>query len=453
MQLCVVGVNHKTTPVSIRGKLAIGASRLQEALRSLHDRVPSGVVLCTCNRTEVYTVAGTSVPLEQASLDFLNARANLSPRELMSYCYVYRDEAAVRHLFQVASGLDSMIIGEFEVLGQMRRALEEAEKSQLVGLPLLSLFRQAVRVGRRVRAETDISKNALSVSSVAVDLATKVVGDIRQRKIVVIGAGEAGSLVARTCRERGASPIVVVSRSEKKGTALARTLGGVWAPMDNLELELITAEIAVSCTGAPHTVVKLPTVKDAMSQRSERPLVVIDIAVPPDVQPEVKELPNVFLYDIDDLTGICDLNHQQREKAVRSVELIVEDEVKRVVADWRALEVRPVISALMMKAEKVRRSQLEMTLKKLSRLSEDDQFHLEAMTRAIVQKILHEPIETLKAHGDSREEYVQLVSKLFGLEEEIGGEEDCDGGDAGQSPGPGSDPTRAGAADGSLSKP
>ena len=203
MQVCVVGVNHRTTPVAIRGKLAIGASRLQDALLSLYNYVSQGIILCTCNRTEVYTLIERGGPAESGGISFLSARANLSQIDLLPYIYMYQGEAAVKHLFQVASGLDSMIIGEFEILGQVRHALEEAEKSHLVGLPLLSLFRYAVRVGRRTRAETNISKNALSVSSAAVDLATRVVGDIRRCKIVVIGAGEAGRLVARQAGNAG----------------------------------------------------------------------------------------------------------------------------------------------------------------------------------------------------------------------------------------------------------
>ena len=415
MQLCVVGVNYKTTPVAIRGKLAIGSSRLQDALHSLHNYVPSGIILCTCNRTEVYALAEEGTPAESASIDFLNARANLPQADLLPHIYVYHGEAAVRHLFQVASGLDSMIIGEFEILGQVRRALEEAEKTGLVGVPLLNLFRQAVRVGRRARAETGISKNSLSVSSAAVDLATRVVGDIRQHKVVVIGAGEAGSLVARTSQERGASPIVVVNRSREKGVDLATRLHGVWVPMENLRQELAGSDIVISCSGAPHTVLKLEMVEEAMSTRPEHPLVIIDIAVPPDVESEVKKLENVFLYDIDELTRVSESNHKQRQNEAQSAIGIVDDEVERFTSYWQELEVRPVISALVKKVENIRQAQLDLTLKKLPELSTEGRARLEAMTKAMVNKILHEPIQCLKNGTVKREEYIRLVNELFRL--------------------------------------
>lgn len=417
MQVCVVGVNHKTTPVAIRGKLAIGASQLQHALLSLHNYVSQGIILCTCNRTEVYTLAGKGTPAESASLSFLNARANLSQADLLQHIYVYHGEAAVKHLFQVTSGLDSMIIGEFEILGQVRRALEEAEKSRLVGLPLLSLFRHAVRVGRRVRAETGISKHALSVSSVAVDLAARVVGDIRHCRIVVIGAGEAGRLVAKACRERGASQIVVVSRSQEKGAALAAMLRGTWVPMENLGQVLVTCDIVISCSGAPHSVLKLGLVQQVMSTRPEHPLVIIDIAVPPDVEYQVKQLNNVFLYDIDELTKVGESNHKQRQNEIQRAMQIVDDEVARFTSYWQELEVKPVISALVKKAEEIRQAKLGMTLKKLPKLSDEERAHIEAMTKAIVQKILHEPIQRLKSNNHQKEEYIRIINELFCLDE------------------------------------
>ncbi|TET41824.1 MAG: glutamyl-tRNA reductase [Dehalococcoidia bacterium] len=416
MQVCVVGVNHKTTPVAIRGKLAIGASQLQHALLSLHNYVLQGIILCTCNRTEVYTLAEKGSTPELASINFLNARANLPQEDLLQHIYVYHDEIAVKHLFQVASGLDSMIIGEYEILGQVRRALEEAEKSRLAGLPLLSLFRHAVRVGRHIRAETGISKNALSVSSVAVDLVAQVVGDIRHCKIVVIGAGEAGRLVAKACRERGASQIVVVSRSREKGSDLAAMLHGIWVPMENLGQELDTCDIVISCSGAPHTVLKLELVEEVMSTRPQHPLVIIDIAVPQDVESQVRQLNNVFLYDIDELTKVGESNHKLRQNEIQCAMQIVDDEVERFITYWQELEAKPVISALVRKAENIRQAQLGLTLKKLPELSDEERAHLEAMTKAIVQKILRDPIQCLKSNTGKREEYTRVINELFRLD-------------------------------------
>jgi len=415
MQIYVVGVNYRKTPSAIRGKLAIGAGQLHDALLSLHDYVPQGIILCTCNRTEIYSIAQEESG-ESASINFLSARANLSQADLLQHTYVYHGEAAVEHLFRVASGLDSMIIGEFEILGQVRRALEEAEKTRLVGLPLLNLFRHAVRVGRRVRAHTDISKNALSVSSVAVDLAARSIGDMSSCRVVVIGAGEAGQLAAKASKERGASQIVVVSRSQEKGRTLAAMLQGTWSPMEKLGQELAACDIAISCSGAPHTVLKFDFVEEVMNTRPDRPLVIIDIAVPPDVEYQVRQMNNIFLYDIDELTNICDSNRKQRECEILSATEILDDEVKKFISYWQELEVRPVISALVRRSEGIRQAKLDMTLKKLPHLTSEEQAHLEAMTKAIVKEVLHKPIQRLKSNNHKREEYLEIIKELFSLD-------------------------------------
>jgi len=418
MQVCVVGVNHQTTPVAIRGKLSFATAQLQEALHSLHNHISQGIILCTCSRTEIYTLAEEWATAESATINYLSTRANLSPKDLRRYAYVYHDEAAVKHLFCVAAGLDSMIIGEYEILGQVKRALEEAEKSRLIERPLLNLFRQAVRAGRRVRNETNISKNALSVSSVAVDLAIRAVGDIRQSKIVVIGAGEAGKLVAKASWQRGASQIIVISRSQENGKALSVMLHGKWVPMEELKDQLIVCDIVISCSGAPYPVLELETVQSVMRSRPGHPLLIIDIAVPSDVEPEVKKLSGVSLYDIDDLITICNSHYDQRHNEITSATEIVDDETSRFMKTWQELEVKPIIQALMRKAEKIRQAQLSTTLKKLPELSEEELAHLEVMSKSIVSKILHEPIQRLKNDTGKREEHIKAISEFFHLDGE-----------------------------------
>ena len=417
MEIYVVGANHRTTPVEIRGKFAIGASQLRQASLSLHNYVSQGIILCTCNRTELYILSKNGDLDKAASLKFLNSRANLPEKELKKYVYSYHNEAAIKHILQVAAGLDSMITGEYEILGQVRHALEVAEQTSLVRLPLLELFRSAVRVGRRVRTVTDISKSALSVSSVAVGLATKIKDDIRRCKIVVVGAGEAGKLVAKSCKERGASNVVVVSRSEDKGKALAAMLHGIWVPLKRLKQELISADIVISCSGAPHSILKQALVKDVMDTRPSHPLVIIDIAVPQDVESQVKELANVFLYDIDELTHVCRSNHKDRKREVEHAQKIIDDEVERFMTYWQELDVKPVIKDLVTKAEEIRQAQFSMTLKRLKNLSDKEQMHVDAMTKAIVKKLLHDPIKCLR-NNNKEQEYIQIVSELFCLNEQ-----------------------------------
>jgi glutamyl-tRNA reductase len=416
--LCLVGVNHSTTTVATRERLAIGTSQLGDALVSLGSYVGKGVILSTCNRTELYTVNGDSSYAKQASIDFLKTYSNISGADLRHYVYVHRDKEAIEHLFRVASGLDSMIIGEFEILGQVGRALEAAEKVRTVNFPLRNLFRNAIRTGRLVRDETLISRNALSVSSVAVDLATGVIGNLSNRRILVIGASEAGMLVAKAARERGARHIAVTARSEERASTLAATLGGRSAAISNLKAELSNSDVVISCAGAPHLVLDLHLVKEAMETRPKLPLVIIDIAVPRDVEPAVEQINNVSLYNIDHLSEVSDSNRELREKEIRSASAIVETQADKFFRWWQALEVRPTVSALVNKAEEIRLRQLNITLRKLQGLSDEERASLESMTKAIVKKILHEPIQCLKENAHKEESYTELVRDLFGLEGE-----------------------------------
>lgn len=415
MHVNVVGVNHNTTPLRFLERLAITTPQLHDSLLLLRQQVSHGIILSTCNRTEVYTVASDAYPIEQSGINFLKTRANISDDDLLPHIYRHKDVTVFEHLFRVASGLDSMVIGEFEVLGQVGRALEAAEKARMVNLPLRNLFRHAIRTGRRVREETLISKNALSVSSVAVDLATRIVGDLSSCKILVIGAGETGRLVAKAAMDRGVSQLIVYNRSRERAEALSETLGTATVASGNLMEELSTADIAISCTAAPHMVLKLQQVQKAMSTRPDCPLVIIDIAVPRDVDPGVKQIKNVFLYNIDNLTETSALNRKQREGEIQKAKGIIKDEVDRFTTWWQTLEVRSVVSAMTKKSENIRRAQLEKTLKKLRALSDEEQDSLEAMTKAIVTKMLNDPIQYLKKNPRSKQDYIQMVNELFQL--------------------------------------
>jgi len=250
----------------------------------------------------------------------------------------------------------------------------------------------------------------------AVDLAVKVVGDICRSKIVIVGAGEAGRKVAKRGQERGAAHLVVVSRDPERGTSLAEMLHGVWSPMDKLDLELTNSQILICCSGAPHSIVKYERLKKVMEARSGTPLVIIDIAVPPDVDPRVKQLNNVFLYDIDELNKACSLNQQKRWKELPIAKQVIKSEVERFNEYWKTLEIRPLISSLVQKADRIRQAQLELTLKKIKNLSEKESAYLEAMTKSMIQKILHDPIQRLKCDSPNRNQYIQIMSDLFGLD-------------------------------------
>ena len=416
MQFSLVGINHQTTPVAIREKVAIGADNIRDSLMMLRQHVPHGIILSTCNRTEIYSA--DSHPTEEASINFLNSMTGVSFTDLLPHIYLRKNETAFGHLFLVASGLDSMIIGEFEVLGQVGNALGTAEKEGMVNLPLRHIFQSAIGTGRRVREETGISQNALSVSSVAVDLAARAIGNLRDCKMLVIGAGEAGRLVVKVARDRGASQIVVASRTQERASALASTMGGVPVDLDNLVEELCTSNIVVACAGAPHSILGIHHIEEAMRNRTEKPLVIIDIAVPRNVEPGVGEINNVFLYNIDDLTLTSELNRKQREGEIQKSREIIAAEVDELASWWRSLEIRPVVAALMEKAEDIRSAQLDNTLKKLQHLSDEERDRLEAMTKSIVTKILKEPISRLKSEANSRKDYAEIVRELFQLNDE-----------------------------------
>lgn len=415
MRISLVGINHQTAPVAIREKVAISTKKLYDALLMLRSYTSQGIILSTCNRTEVYTVDSDDRHAEKSSLDFMKARLDIPDAALLQYVYLFEDRTAVEHLFRVASGLESMIVGEFEVLGQVGHALEVAERARMVNLPLRHAFHNAVRTGRRVREETGISRNALSVSSVAVDLAAGIVGDLKGYKMLVIGAGEAGRLVAKVAKDRGISHMVVAGRTQERASALAAQLGGTPISLSNLEEELLTTNIVVTCAGAPHRILSFGQVKRAMEKRPGIPLVIIDIAVPRNVEPAVGQIGNVFLYNIDDLTELSNLNRNRRENEIQKATQIVADELDKFALWWREFKVRPLIRAMVSKAEEIRRSQLDRTVKNLPNLTEEEQYSLEMMTKAIVSKILKDPIRSLKANGGIKHNYAETVRQLFQL--------------------------------------
>jgi glutamyl-tRNA reductase len=413
LHISLVGINYQTAPIEIREKMAIGNHKLPEALEMLRSYISKSVILSTCNRTEIYAVDEEAGRIERACLEFLKARTEAAPERLEKYIYTMQDREAVDHLFRVACGLESMIVGEYEVLGQVRQSLDAAEAAGMANLILRHIFYGAIRAGRNIREETGISKNALSVSSVAVDQAESIVGDLKYCKMLVIGAGEAGHLVAKVARERGTSEISIASRSKERAESLASTLEAASLDFSTLEDELFNTDIIVTCAGAPHRIINPEQIERSMRLRPESPMAIIDIAVPRNVEPEVANIKNVFLYNIDDLTVISEANRKKREEAIHEAERILAAQVDIFIDNWQDFEIRPVIGALMSKAEKIRHAQLQKTLKGLPSLSAEQLENLEAMTKSIVTRILRDPIDYLK-NNSSRQES-EIVKELFQL--------------------------------------
>ncbi|MEE8194279.1 MAG: glutamyl-tRNA reductase [Dehalococcoidales bacterium] len=416
MNIYLVGINHRTAPVAVLERAAIRSGELNGALQLLRSYVPHGIILSTCNRTEVYTVTADGSDAREAVLRFLQTHLQAPDATLLKHTYVLDGELAVEHLFRTASGLDSMVVGEYEVLGQVRQALEISEKADMTNPLLRRIFQSAVRTGRRVRKETGISKNALSVGSVAVALATTVIGSLRGCRMLIIGTGEAGRLVAKAAKDRGVSQIAVASRTQERAASVTGLLGGTPVSMNNLAGELHTCSIIVTCADAPHYVLGVPQVEAAMQTRPGLPLVIIDIAVPRNVEPMVAQISNVSLYNIDGLSRISEQNRRQRQSEVKKAEKIISAEMAKFVLWWQANRVSPLIRALMSKAEEIRRSHLDRTVKKLPSLTEEERYSLEMMTKAIVAKILKDPIRNLKVNGHSDPDYMEMVKELFQLD-------------------------------------
>jgi glutamyl-tRNA reductase len=411
-RLIVVGLNHETAPVPVRERVAFSSAQLRESLQALSDYAAQGIIVSTCNRTEVYTVANGRSSAGRL-LEFLSAHSGIRVEDLEPHLYTLEEQEVVRHLFRVSSGLESMVVGEHEVLGQVRQALEQATAARLVSQPLAGLFQQAVSVGRRVREETEISKNAASVSSAAVALAKTVFDDLERRQVLVIGAGEAGALVAKALVKIGACQVMVRNRSFEKAEALASEIGAMAVASDGLAEALLRADIVISCSGAPHFIIKPESMREAVEARTSHPILLIDIAVPRDIDPAVRGIEGVILHDIDDLSLVVTGNREVREREAGKAEDIIEAEVQRFV-EWRESRNKaPVIKALVDKAERIRSAQLARALKGMPDVTPEDEERLEAMTRAIVKKILHGPISTLKNRNGHN---VEAVRELFELE-------------------------------------
>jgi len=415
MYFNLTGINHHTAPIEAREKAAVNAEALPAALLRLRQYAPHSIILSTCNRTEIYASGIPAADTAGACTRYLKDALKVPDDSLSTYIYTLSGEALFRHLCNVACGLDSMVIGEYEVLGQVKQALTAAEKAGMVDLPLRHLFHSAIRTGRRAREETDISKNALSISSIAVNKALDIVPDIKRAKIIVIGAGEAGRLALRIARSRDISNMVVVSRTHQRAIGLAEQYGARPVSPALLINEMRDADIVITCAASPHPVLRCKQVSEAVSRRPGLPMVILDIAMPRNVEPAVRDIPVVHLYNIDDLNDIAGEHRLERETEVKAVERIIGEEVALLMKWWQSYNARPVIKSLMKRAEQIRSEQYSRSLKKLPALTGGERQAIDLLTRSIVDKILREPIMFLKS-GDGADGS-EVIRRLFGLDD------------------------------------
>jgi glutamyl-tRNA reductase len=420
--ISIAGVSHRSAPLPVREALAFSKERLAEALDRLRHgaAVDEAFILSTCNRVEICARAPDAAdpaPGAEALAHFLADFHGRDLAELRPHLYLLEGEAAVRHVFRVAASLDSMVIGEPQILGQVKDAYEQAERAGALGSTLNALRNRSLAAAKRARTETGIGHNAVSVSYVAVELARKIFGELRDRHVLLVGAGKMSELAAKHLVRGGARATVLGGRTFARAEELAAALGGRAAPFESLRDELARADIVISGTGAPGTVIQRADVEAARAGRGARPLFLIDIAVPRDVDPGVAKLAGVFLYDLDDLKAVAESNLRERRKEAAAAEALVEREVREFLAWQRSLDVLPLLVDLRRRGEEIRTSEIEKVRRRLGDLSPDQERALEAATQAIVNKLLHAPTVHLKeaARNGQPPETLGLIRRLLGI--------------------------------------
>jgi glutamyl-tRNA reductase len=421
MNLILAGINHRTAPVELRERMKISESRLAAALSDLASRegIIEGLILCTCNRVEVIANANLACDPEAVIRRFLADyhRCDLAPYEM--HLYWLRNQAAVQHLFRVASSLDSMIVGEPQILGQVRQAFAVAKQAGALKSELYEVTNQALAVGRRVRRETAIGSAAISVSYAAVELAKKIFGTLDGKTVFILGAGKMSELAARHLATSGAKSIFVSNRTFERAVELAGIFGGEAIRFDQIFHHLARTDIVISSTGSPHFLIRKAQVERLLIERKNRPIFFVDIAVPRDVDPAVNELDNAFVYDIDDLQQVVDANKQQREREAAWAEEIVEQETQKMMRRLASHEVAPAIVAIEQRLNQIREQEMARFRAKLSTLTPDQREAVDGLSQAIINKILHGPIRELKSGAGNPEHgaLVQVIRRLFGVTE------------------------------------
>lgn len=419
MRLHCLGINHHTAEVCTREKLSFNAEQTKQFWQMLQKnargKVEELVILSTCNRVEIYTVADQPVFAEMEKTLF--ELQDLPVQEIGHLFYRLVDEQVVSHLLRVSAGLDSMVLGEPQILGQVTEAYQASLENGSCGKVLSKLFQSAIYTGKRVRTETEISKNSMSVSSLAAQVAERIVGNLAGAQITLLGAGEMAELAIEALKKRGANEFVVISRTINSACGLAQKWDGKVGTMDNLAGALEKTDILLTSTSAPHTIIHQGMVEQVMSERQGQPLVIIDIAVPRDVASDVGNIAGVSLFDIDQLNRGVEKSLESREGEIPKVEKIIDEEYLAFKEYFGTLKIVPVIAGMRQQADAIRQQELEKTLRHLEGIDSKQQEQIKALTHAIVQKILHEPTIRLRqeANGPNGEKYAVAVSELFGL--------------------------------------
>ena len=421
MEILVVGLNHRTAPVEIRERLSDPPDSEKNLLEEILKipNVIEGLYLSTCNRVELVL---STHPVDSGSLDikkFLISFYKISSKDFEKFLYIYTSHQAIRHIFRVTSSLDSMIVGEPQILGQVKQAYQDASKKGALGLALNRLFETAFSVAKRIRTDTKIAENPVSISFAAVELAKKIFVGLEEKVVLLIGAGEMSELAIRHLISAGVHKIVIANRTFNRAQNLAEEFEGEAIVFENLLNYFDKADIIISSTGASDFIVKYETIRKVIKKRKNRPMFFIDIAVPRDIDPAINSLDNIYLYDIDDLQGVVDNNLEERQREVLEADKIIDEEVGKFVDKLKAAKVTPVILSLKEKLEEVGREELKKTMSRLGGIAQKEKKALESLTASIINKISHHPVTFLKRKGGSNysQFYIDMVKELFHLDE------------------------------------
>jgi glutamyl-tRNA reductase len=421
MHILVVGLNYKTAPVEIRERLTFNSSQLGDAMKTLNDKksILENVILSTCNRTEIYAVVDQLHTGRYYIKEFLAEHFNMDQSEFSPFLFIYEEDGAIEHLFKVSCGLNSMILGETQILGQVRSSFLEAQSENTTGTVFNHLFKQAVTLAKRAHSETEIGANAVSVSYAAVELAKKIFGTLENKHVLILGAGKMGELAIQNLHANGASKVTVINRTYVKAQDLASRYAGEAKTLDELQSSLMDADILISSTGAKEFVITKDMMANVEKKRKGKPLFMVDIAVPRDLDPKLAELDSIFLYDIDDLEGIVESNLQERKKAAEKIQLMVEGEIVDFKQWLNLLGVVPVISALREKALAIQSETMTSIERKLPHLSDRDKKVLNKHTKSIINQLLKDPILQAKEMAGQKdsEQALDLFVKIFNIEE------------------------------------
>ena len=419
MQLALIGVSHKTAPVEVRERLAFPSEQMRAALEKLLEKTKAAeaMILSTCNRVEIVAEG----PDAQLVRDFICEYHQIPPDAIAQHLYSYNNVDAIRHLFRVTASLDSMMIGEPQILGQVKEAYRLATDAGTIGSNLTPLLDRALAVAKRVRSETGISQSAVSVSYAAVELARKIFGDLTGKTVMIIGASKMGELAAKHLKRNGVASVLVTNRTFERAVEVAKVFQGAAVPFEHFTDHIDRADIVISSTGAPHFVITKPMAEQIIRNRRNKPVFFIDIAVPRDIDPSVNSIDNVFLYDIDDLQQVIDANMKERMKEAGRAEEIVDGEVRSYCIRMQTRDVAPTIVSLRDTWEKVRRDEIERHRKLLKDLPPDQQSAalgaIDQVTQSLMNKVLHHPIALLKemSSDPQGEEVIKLLRKVFNI--------------------------------------